>query len=72
MNTFEKVRGMIAEQLQVKAETTLYGVAVCFSLPEVTAGGTVSAEIIDSDGNMIEPYRIPTIESVKKILGREE
>ena len=27
---------------------------------------------IDSDGNMIEPYRIPTIESVKKILGREE
>ena len=27
---------------------------------------------IDSEGNMLEPYRIPTIESVKKILGREE
>lgn len=27
---------------------------------------------IDSSGTMIEPYRIPTIDSVKKILGREE
>lgn len=27
---------------------------------------------IDSEGNMIEPYKIPTIESVKKILGRED
>ena len=27
---------------------------------------------IDSEGNLIEAYEIPTIESVKKILGREE
>ena len=27
---------------------------------------------IDSDGNMIKPYVIPTIESVKEILGRED
>lgn len=27
---------------------------------------------IDSEGNMIEPYVIPTIESVKKILGRDD
>lgn len=27
---------------------------------------------IDSEGNTIEPYRIPTIESVKEILGRED
>ena len=27
---------------------------------------------IDSEGNMIEPYEIPTIESVKKILGRTD
>ena len=27
---------------------------------------------IDSEGNMIEPYVIPTMESVKKILGRDD
>ena len=27
---------------------------------------------IDSEGNTLKPYQIPTIESVKKILGREE
>jgi hypothetical protein len=26
----------------------------------------------DSDGNIIEYYEIPTIESVKKILGRDD
>lgn len=42
----------VLQQLQVKAETGLYGVAVCFSLPDGVAAGTVSAEIIDSDGNI--------------------
>ena len=27
---------------------------------------------IDSDGNVLKEYRIPTIESIKKILGRED
>ena len=27
---------------------------------------------IDSEGNVIEEYRIPTIESIKKVLGRED
>ncbi len=27
---------------------------------------------IDAEGNMIEPYQIPTIESIKEILGRNE